>query len=89
MRLRVKDVDFSQKQVVVRAGKGGKDRITLLPAKVVPALQVQLAEAQTTHQMDLQAGLGWVELLFAYARKAPNADANGIGSMSLPLRNVP
>jgi integron integrase len=72
-RLRVKDVDFAAHQLIVRSGKGDRDRVTLLPAVVVPALERQLAWVQALHDRDLRAGAGWVELPHALGRKYPNA----------------
>jgi integron integrase len=71
--LRVQDVDFARHQLVVRSGKGDRDRVTLLPAAVVPALERQLARVQALHESDLRAGAGWVELPCALGRKHPNA----------------
>ncbi|HEX5012056.1 MAG TPA: integron integrase [Planctomycetota bacterium] len=73
LRLRVKDVDFAGHQLVVRSGKGDTDRVTLLPAAAVPALQQQLALARRQHERDLHLGAGWVELPHALARKYPAA----------------
>src|SRR5881275_2599437 len=72
-RLRVKDFDFAANQIVVRSGKGDRDRVTLLPAVVRPALERQLARVRAQHERDLRAGAGWVELPHALARKYPNA----------------
>ena len=72
-RLRVKDVDFAAHQLIVRSGKGDRDRVTLLPAAVVPALDRQLASVKALHDRDLRAGAGWVELPHALGRKHPNA----------------
>lgn len=72
-QLRVKDIDFARHQVLVRHGKGGKDRATMLPGAVKPALTAQLEFVRQQHQRDLAAGAGWVELPFALARKYPNA----------------
>jgi len=72
-RLRVKDLDFAANQIVVRSGKGDRDRVTLLPAVVRPALERQLARVRAQHERDLRAGAGWVELPHALARKYPNA----------------
>ena len=72
-RLRVKDVDFAAHQLIVRSGKGDRDRVTLLPAAVVPALERQLAWVRALHDRDLRAGAGWVELPNALGRKYPNA----------------
>ncbi len=74
VRLRVKDIDFSQHQIIVRNGKGGKDRDTLLPDKVCVPLRRQLNYVKTLHQNDLAAGCGAVYLPNALARKYPNAN---------------
>ena len=72
-RLRVKDVDFATNQIVIRDGKGRKDRVTMLPAAVKAALTVHLKGAHEQHQADLRHGAGWVELPGALLRKYPNA----------------
>ena len=71
--LRVKDVDFERHQIVVRRGKGQKDRTTLLPAAVIEPLRTHLAEVQQLHAADLKGGFGRVVLPEALARKYPNA----------------
>jgi site-specific recombinase XerD len=71
-KLRVKDVDFARRQIVVRNGKGNRDRVAPLPMSVVPALRAQLESVGRQHAADLAAGAGWVELPFALARKLPN-----------------
>jgi len=71
LRLRVKDLDFSYDQVIVRSGKGGKDRVTPMPGKLKEALRKQLLKARLLHQQDLQEGFGEVELPYALARKLP------------------
>lgn len=73
VRLRVKDVDFEYHQIIVRNGKGEKDRITLLPGSVIEPLQRHLRHVKLTHEDDLAAGLGAVYLPYALARKYPNA----------------
>ena len=73
LRLRVKDVDFERNQIVVRDGKGFKDRVTMLPQKLELALQEQMDRARLVHERDLRNGLGAVHLPFALARKYPNA----------------
>jgi integron integrase len=73
LRLRVKDVDFARREIVVRDGKGGKDRVTVLPAKLVEPLRQQLAKARELHTRDCLAGYGEVYLPFALARKYPRA----------------
>lgn len=74
LRLRVKDIDFTQREVIVRAGKGDKDRHTVLPDALIEPLQVHLRKVQALHQSDLANGFGSVQLPFALARKYPNAD---------------
>ncbi len=71
--LRVKDVDFEGRQVLVRDGKGGNDRVTLLPARIVDPLRVHLERVKRLHEADLAAGLGEVALPFALAKKFPGA----------------
>jgi len=71
--LRVKDVDVATNQIVIRNGKGGKDRVTMLPAAVTAALIAHLERAREPHQADLRHGAGWVELPNALTRKYPNA----------------
>jgi len=73
-RLRVKDIDFDNHQIIVRDGKGENDRVTLLPASLVEPLKAQLMYVKHLHEQDLARGYGSVELPFALARKYPNAD---------------
>ena len=72
-RLRVHDVDFERHQIVVRGGKGDKDRVTTLPSIVTEDLTRHLDFLKRQHERDLRAGAGWVELPWALARKYPNA----------------
>lgn len=74
LRLRVKDVDFSTREITVRDGKGGKDRMTVLPDSVKAPLLTHLREVRQLHQRDLEAGGGRVHLPYALARKYPRAD---------------
>ena len=76
LRLRVKDLDFEYSQIVVRDGKGRKDRVTLLPEAVVPALQRQLCEVRESHQRAINLGFAGVELPDALDRKYTNAHAD-------------
>lgn len=71
LRLRIKDVDFGYRQILVRDGKGEKDRITMLPQSVVEPLQKQIAKVIQLHQTDLGNGLGEAILPYALARKYP------------------
>jgi integron integrase len=73
LRLRVKDIDVAQHQLTVRDGKGGNDRVTVLPDAICPSLERQLQHARLLHEDDLAAGFGTVELPTALARKYPNA----------------
>lgn len=73
LRLRVKDIDFTYGQVVVRDGKGEKDRLTMLPAKLKHPLLRHLQKIKVLHEEDLRAGYGEVFLPYALARKYPNA----------------
>jgi integron integrase len=72
-RLRIKDVDFARNEITVRDGKGGKDRVTLLPASVRQPLRAHLERVHQQHQEDLRHGQGTVALPGALARKYPNA----------------
>lgn len=73
MRLRVMDLDFGYKQIIVRDGKGGKDRVVPMPERCIGSLQRQLAETRTTHEADLTKGYGEVFLPNALAKKYPSA----------------
>ncbi len=72
-RLRVKDIDLQSGLIVVREGKGDKDRRTLVPAALRRPLAEHLAAMRTQHRRDVEAGAGWVELPGALARKLPHA----------------
>ncbi|HEV8715114.1 MAG TPA: integron integrase [Candidatus Binatia bacterium] len=74
LRLRVKDLDFAKHQLVVRAGKGDKDRVTVLPVAVAEPLTAHLARVHSLHQQDLAQGLGRVFLPDALHHKYPQAD---------------
>ena len=73
VRLRVKDLDFARREVTVRAGKGMKDRRTMLPESVIEPLQKHLQEVKQLHKQDLVRGYGEVYLPYALAQKYPNA----------------
>jgi site-specific recombinase XerD len=73
LRLRVQDLDFEYLQILVRHGKGGKDRATILPRVVVPQLKAHLEVVKERHRRALEAGYGGVELPEAVARKYPGA----------------
>jgi integron integrase len=73
LRLRVQDLDFDQRQVMVRDGKGGKDRITVLPSRLAARLRDQIEIVRALHQRDLADGFGSVWMPHALGRKYPNA----------------
>lgn len=73
LNLRVKDVDFSRSQVIVRGGKGDKDRVTVLPQVLHAPLRAHLARVKRLHERDVARGAGHVALPGAYAQKSPTA----------------
>ena len=73
VRLRVKDVEFSRGEIIVRDGKGGKDRVTMLPDAAAAPLKLHLARVKALHNQDLAEGFGEVYLPFALDKKYPNA----------------
>ncbi|MGZ3621207.1 MAG: integron integrase [Usitatibacter sp.] len=73
VRLRVKDLDLERREVVVRHGKGGRDRVTVLPAALVPPLREHLSRIHEWFTADRAIGLAGVELPYAYERKNPSA----------------
>jgi integron integrase len=73
LRLRVKDIDFTYSQITIRDGKGEKDRVSMLPAKLKQPLMRHLQKIKLLHDEDIAAGYGEVFLPYALARKYPNA----------------
>jgi len=73
LTLRAKDVDLARRELIVRGGKGGKDRVTVLPESAVAPLATQLERSRARHARDLAAGGGVVEMPGALARKLPGA----------------
>ena len=73
LSLRVKDIDFAYRQILVRDGKGAKDRVTMLPESLVQPLQAHLGKVRLLHRRDLDEGYGEVSLPYALARKYPRA----------------
>lgn len=73
LRLRVKDVEFERRELIVREGKGNKDRVTVLPENLIAPLKLQMEKARALHQTDLDAGFGAVHLPDALAVKYPNS----------------
>lgn len=87
LTLRIKDIDFRSKEVIVRDGKGKKDRITVLPDSVIEPLQAHLKQVRRQHLTDLEAGLGKVPMPYAFDRKYPNADREWIWQWVFPARS--
>jgi len=87
LRLRVKDIDFEQRAIIVREGKGFKDRVTMLPEVLIAPLKMQLREVRQIHQDDLAAGFGEVYLPYALARKYPSAGREWIWQYVFPSSN--
>jgi integron integrase len=87
-RLRVKDLDFSNRLIVVRDTKGARERVTLLPESLRAPLQSQLKRAQRIHAQDLRDGLGAVHLPYALQRKYPGADREWIWQYVFPSPRI-
>lgn len=88
LRLRVKDLDFQRGEIIVRSGKGGKDRVTVLPDCLKPILKRQLKRAKLLHQDDLSEGGGSVYLPRGLARKYPSAEREWIWQYVFPALNL-
>lgn len=88
LRLRVKDLDFEQRCIIVREGKGEKDRLTMLPDSLIPPLREHLARVQQIHQQDLKDGHGSVYLPYALAQKYPNAPREWAWQYVFPSKNL-
>ncbi len=73
LNLKVKDVDFEMNQIIVRDGKGEKDRITVLPQKLISDLKEHIRKVKKLHDSDLKKGFGETELPYALKKKYPNA----------------
>ena len=84
LRLRVKDLDFEQRQIIVRDGKGQKDRITVLPERLIEPLHQHLQQVKRLHEQDLAHGYGAVYLPDALARKYPNAQREWLWQWVFP-----
>lgn len=88
VRLRVKDVDFAQHEILVREGKGFKDRVTMLPETVVAPLKAHLVKVKTLHDEDLAHGFGEVYLPFALDKKYPTAGRDWGWQYVFPSKNL-
>lgn len=88
VRLRVQDVDFNMDQIIVRDGKGRKDRITMLPEVVKAALPEHLSYVKKLHEKDLRDGYGRVYMPDALERKYPNANLTWGWQYVFPSRSL-
>ena len=87
IRLRVQDVDFGQKKIYIRGGKGGKDRVTVFPDSIADELRVHLERVKDLHRQDLELGYGEVYLPNALGRKYANAAKQTSWQYVFPGRN--
>lgn len=88
LRLRVKDIDFGQRHLLVRDGKGQKDRTTLMPKVVIDPLRRHLQVVKDRHHRDLQAGNGRASMPYALSRKYPNANQEWGWQYVFPSQNL-
>ena len=88
VRLRVKDVEFSRREILVREGKGFKDRVTMLPEAVVASLKAHLAKVKILHGEDLAQGYGEVYLPYALDKKFPTAGRDWGWQYVFPSKNL-
>lgn len=87
LRLRVKDVDFKRREILIRDGKGFKDRVTMLPLSLVKPLQDHIATTRAQYENDLAQGMADVQMPFALARKYPNASKEWAWQYVFPSAN--
>lgn len=88
VRLRVKDLDFTLRQLIIRDGKGGKDRVTVLPQSLIPVLELHLLRTKRLHEEDLTNGFGLVYLPHALERKYPHANREWIWQYVFPSPRI-
>jgi integron integrase len=72
LRLRLKDIDFDRRVILVREGKGNRDRVTVLPDTLIPDIERACRRVAKLHELDLDEGYGEVQMPYALARKYPN-----------------
>ena len=87
LRLRIKDVEFSRGEILVREGKGFKDRVTMLPAVLAAPLKAHLEQVRALHEQDVVEGYGEVYLPYALDRKYPNAGREWGWQYVFPSKN--
>ncbi|MDP1715332.1 MAG: integron integrase [Anaerolineales bacterium] len=88
MRLRIKDIDFDNHQIIVRDGKGENDRFTILPDSLIQPLQLHLRYVKSLHEKDLADGFGSVYLPYALERKYKNANKDWIWQYLFPAPKI-
>ena len=88
LRLRVKDIDFGQGHIIVREGKGNKDRVVMLPERLTSALMAEMDRVASQHFIDLKKGFGRVDLPNALSRKYPNTDMELLWQYVFPSKNI-
>jgi integron integrase len=88
LQLRVKDVDLERREIFVRRGKGGKDRVTMLPSTLVEPMRRQLARVRELFDRDCREDVAGVELPFAYERKNPGAGRSWPWQWVFPQRHL-
>jgi integron integrase len=88
VRIRVKDIEFEQRYLALRDGKGAKDRVTLLPESLIPELKNHLQRVRLIHKRDLRQGYGTVYLPHALALKYPEAAREWIWQYAFPSPNL-
>ncbi len=84
LKLRIKDVDFSQRQLIIRDAKGRESRVTMLPGALIEPLNHHIQGIRQLHQQDLAQGYGSVYLPYALERKYPNADREWVWQYVFP-----
>lgn len=89
LRLRVQYFDFKRRQILIRDDKGAKDRVTVLPASLTPALQAHLSKVRELHETDLAQGYGAVNCPMHWRVNIQMQSGNGIGSMCFRLPDYP
>jgi integron integrase len=87
-QLRVKDIDFDQRIIVVREGKGSKDRVTVLPERLCGELREHLRRVKNLHRLDLRENAGWVEMPHALMHKYPRAGREWPWQWVFPARKI-
>jgi integron integrase len=88
LRLRVQNIDFQRREILIRDGKGFKDRVTMLPVTLSATLQAHFARVRALHETDLAQGFGSVYLPYALERKYPNAAKEWLWQYVFPAAKI-